>query len=662
MSRSNQSDFDGYHKWLGIPKSKSRSYYDILALSLDEEDHDVIQAAVEQRRHFVESKRGEGHDDVVAEILYQINEAEVTLLNEELRREYDRRMALFEKRRKNRQIDPMAASTRFKSRPGRVVGEDNGFVATFAGLVGVICLAFAIMAWFSFKLPWQKQEQQTDPTPIAQAEEPAIAVSQPQPIPVQAPEPAKPVDPEPKDATTEAMKAIQGEWRCIASEEGGSPLDERTMREQDRRVIINGTTFVMNRLYDGIRKEYVGRFTINASNRHFDFVGKGPAGAPNEWLGIHELDGDTLKLCFRYKTGAARPTQFKTDTDRANLSGFYTFVRIGSEKSKVDVSAKASKALRVVITLPQSGNATIKVGPKSDVPLVEVTGEPATLPTATTASEIRKVDNNHAIDWEFRQVKDLSDFKVLDGDVHLEKGNGSLLFVPKDRGDGHFQADLHWPSFLTLPMLISFDVDDIGNGGSIVLVLSRQSTNNVYGTTEFWLKADDSLTSPLKMSVRWDSNNGQTLKHLIPEKMVSTDTVVETSFSLDKSELTSGNRFTLRFGVVGKAPVGLSRLSLNSHLLQDTEIKAFDQEVASVVRKKLVGTKWSNSNNVSFVWTKDGRFLHGGKERKWEVEGNRVKITFSPDHVDTLYFNASFTEFTQLVRGGPEKFKGKLVK
>lgn len=539
MPSSNQSDFDGYHKWLGIPKSKSRSYYYILALSLDEEDHDVIRAAVEQRRHFVESKRGEGHDEVVAEILYQINEAEVTLLNEELRREYDRRIALFEKRRKNCQVDPMAISTRFKSRPGRVVGEENGFVATFAGLVGVICLAFAIMAWFSFRLPWQKQEEQPDPVPVA-VEQPAASIPQQvahEPVvlqPTQTPEPAK--------AAAKVPAAVQD-----------APIAPATPVREDAGV-------------------------------------------------------------------------------------------------------------RVVITLPLSGDASIKVGRKSEIRLIEVTGEPATLPAATTASEIRKIDGNHAIEWEFQQVKDLSDFKVLDGDVHLDKTRGPLLFVPTDRGDGYFQAGLHWPSFLTLPMVISFDIDDIGKGGSLVLVLSRQSTSNMFGTTEFWLKADDSLTSPCKMSVRWDSNNGQTLKHLVPETKVSPDTVNETSFSLDKSELTSGNRFTVRFGVVGKSSVALSRLSLNARLLQADEISHFDQEVASVVKGKLRGTKWANSNNVSFVWTKDGRFLHGGKERQWELDGNRVKITFSSDHVDTLYFNASFTEFTQLVRGGPEKFRGKIVK
>ncbi len=59
-----------------------------------------------------------------SEILYRIGEAEATLLNDEMRRDYDRRLNLFEKRRKNRQVDPFASPSRVKSRPGRTVGED----------------------------------------------------------------------------------------------------------------------------------------------------------------------------------------------------------------------------------------------------------------------------------------------------------------------------------------------------------------------------------------------------------------------------------------------------------------------------------------------------------------------------------------------------------
>lgn len=596
MPSSNQSDFDGYHKWLGIPKGKARSYYDILALSLDEEDHDVIRAAVEQRRHFVESKRGDGHDDVVAEILYQINEAEVTLLNEGLRREYDRRMALFEKRRKNRQIDPMSSSTRLQSRPGRTVGEDNGFVATFAGLVGVICVAFALMTWFSFKLPWTKPEGQPDPDPVAVeqpaepfpqqvAQEPVVpqpALPQEPAIPVNNVPPSKeaapnatvkpvkvdtgvrvvitlptagnatfkigrtdkfpmknahgetvalagfsnattiekggdihfvewdfqqttavsdfkvvggdvrfdnergwlvvggergghfsipmvmelpivisydidemdakalfesslscryatgdsgylpfrtkaetglsgpfnvnasatmwrfqngkkvelpfrwliaerpvslkevndipftldkkellsanhfrtsfntegtvPValsrlslsghiiesettsivaqpsdEPQNGDATAKAVKAMQGEWRCIAAEELGIRLNNTEVKKLDRRAIFKGNNLTLIRTMDGKRGTYVGRIDIDATNGQFDFIGKGPGGGPKELMGIYELKGDTLKVCYRIKVNAeaVRPTGFKTDADKTNHCLFHTYKRSG---------------------------------------------------------------------------------------------------------------------------------------------------------------------------------------------------------------------------------------------------------------------------------------------------------------------------------------------
>ncbi len=80
---------------------------------------------------------------------------------------------------------------------------------------------------------------------------------------------------------------------------------------------------------------------------------------------------------------------------------------------------------------------------------------------------------------------------------------------------------------------------------------------------------------------------------------------------------------------------------------------------ADSLKRKLGGTKWVNSNKVSFEWTTDGRFLHRGVEREWKVlDGNQVQIVFGPDHKDTLVFNESLTEFKQLIKGGPDAFQG----
>ena len=183
--RGNQDDFDGYRKWLGITsKSRPPSHYELLKISLDEDDDDVIKAAAEQRRHYVESQRGQGYDDSVAEIVYRIHEAEITLLSSEMRREYDRQLGLFEKRRKNRRVDPFAPVPRVKSRPGPTVGEDNGIVKTFAGIVAVLCIAFAGMAIFAFKvLPWSKQLDPETALPERQVHAPEQVLEAPAQVP-----------------------------------------------------------------------------------------------------------------------------------------------------------------------------------------------------------------------------------------------------------------------------------------------------------------------------------------------------------------------------------------------------------------------------------------------------------------------------------------------
>lgn len=80
----------------------------------------------------------------------------------------------------------------------------------------------------------------------------------------------------------------------------------------------------------------------------------------------------------------------------------------------------------------------------------------------------------------------------------------------------------------------------------------------------------------------------------------------------------------------------------------------------SDLKSKLAGTRWLNSNGVSFEFTKDGRFIHGNREREWKVlNGNRVQIVFSPRHKDILEFNDATNTFKQLTRGGPMFFTGK---
>ena len=102
-------------------------------------------------------------------------------------------------------------------------------------------------------------------------------------------------------------------------------------KNEDRRITIQGDQITMAR-NRGERQKYIGKYEIDSSNGHFDFVGTGPDQAPNHWTGIDELHADELKLCDRKKAteDAVRPTEFKPDDDQMNLGMFVTFKRVNN--------------------------------------------------------------------------------------------------------------------------------------------------------------------------------------------------------------------------------------------------------------------------------------------------------------------------------------------
>ncbi len=131
------------------------------------------------------------------------------------------------------------------------------------------------------------------------------------------------------EATTLDLKTMQGKWLCEASEESGKVIDKKVVKGQDQRLSIRGGNFMMTRLYAEKIGAYSGKFEIDATTGHFDFVGKGPTGKPVKWVGIYELDRDNLKLCFRYQVEGkvTRPTTFKSDDGQPNVCVFHTYKR-----------------------------------------------------------------------------------------------------------------------------------------------------------------------------------------------------------------------------------------------------------------------------------------------------------------------------------------------
>ena len=134
-------------------------------------------------------------------------------------------------------------------------------------------------------------------------------------------------DPDHDLVTAKALKAMQGEWKCIEGEENGVVQDKATVKRENRRLTIKGNSLIMERIQGGKLGTYTGKFEIDSSNGYFDWIGKRvPGNDPVEFIGIYKLDGDTLKLCYRYQIDdmAKRPKSFKTSpSTRPGLAHVY---------------------------------------------------------------------------------------------------------------------------------------------------------------------------------------------------------------------------------------------------------------------------------------------------------------------------------------------------
>jgi PAS domain S-box-containing protein len=88
------SDFDPYYRWLGIPKRhRPPNHYQLLGISPKEEDHEIIEAAIERQTNLVKTKKDAEHEQIATRILYEIQEAGMVVLDSDRRKEYDASLA-----------------------------------------------------------------------------------------------------------------------------------------------------------------------------------------------------------------------------------------------------------------------------------------------------------------------------------------------------------------------------------------------------------------------------------------------------------------------------------------------------------------------------------------------------------------------------------------
>ena len=82
--------FDPYRKWLGIPEDqRPPTHYQLLGITPDEQDLDVIEAAVLRQSSFVRNFQAGQHAEEAARVLNEIAAARICLVDRQKRAKYD---------------------------------------------------------------------------------------------------------------------------------------------------------------------------------------------------------------------------------------------------------------------------------------------------------------------------------------------------------------------------------------------------------------------------------------------------------------------------------------------------------------------------------------------------------------------------------------------
>ena len=127
-----------------------------------------------------------------------------------------------------------------------------------------------------------------------------------------APAPPRQAPPSPAASGDSPMDAIQGEWKCTFAQEGPDVMPATQLREEGRRLLVKDRTLRMERTKDGAFGFHEGTFSLEPANNFFNLT---ETAGHLYWIGVYDLKGDTLKLCYRcYIKGQPappRPQEFR---------------------------------------------------------------------------------------------------------------------------------------------------------------------------------------------------------------------------------------------------------------------------------------------------------------------------------------------------------------
>ena len=117
------------------------------------------------------------------------------------------------------------------------------------------------------------------------------------------------------DAVKNERKALAGGWSVVSAERDGLPILDGEARKL--RIYFGEERLTLKQGEKGKEMSYVPH--PDTKPRSIDLMATDGPFKDKLMPGIYELKGDNLKICYPFKEGATRPTEFSTSKDSGLL-------------------------------------------------------------------------------------------------------------------------------------------------------------------------------------------------------------------------------------------------------------------------------------------------------------------------------------------------------
>jgi uncharacterized protein (TIGR03067 family) len=112
------------------------------------------------------------------------------------------------------------------------------------------------------------------------------------------------------DDTKKELEKWQGAWTLVGAQEKGQKASDEDLKKVPVTLNIKDDKFTIkfgDQMMEGTFKIYPDK-----KPKAYDAKGTDAEGKTHESIGIYEIDGDTLKVCF-VQADKERPKEFKTE-------------------------------------------------------------------------------------------------------------------------------------------------------------------------------------------------------------------------------------------------------------------------------------------------------------------------------------------------------------